>query len=184
MIVDDHEIVVDGLERVLDLDGRVEVVARADSLAAARALLKNTTPEVVLLDLRLPDSQDLNAIAAIRDACPEARIVVLTGYGSAAKQQSRKLGADAFLTKEVASDVIAQTVCDLFPERRDLSAPHEALSAREHEVARLVAEGLTNDEIAEALFISRNTVKTHLANVLQKLGLRDRVNLAVHWKRK
>jgi DNA-binding NarL/FixJ family response regulator len=138
-------------------------------------------PDVVVLDLRLPDSDGYSAIHGIKQLCPDAKIVAITGYGKTARVAALRSGADAFLTKELASDIITQTICGLFPayrSRRD----DMALSQREQDVARLVASGLTNSEVAKALCVSKNTVKTHLGNVLRKMGCRDRVSLALQWR--
>jgi DNA-binding NarL/FixJ family response regulator len=107
----------------------------------------------------------------------------MTGYGRTAKAGALRNGADAFLTKELASDSITQTIVELFPvigggKRED----GKALSQREIDVARLVAAGMSNNEVARALCVSKNTVKTHLANVLRKLKCRDRVSLALYWR--
>jgi DNA-binding NarL/FixJ family response regulator len=183
LIIDDHRIVIDGLSRVLELDGRVDVVATAASLAEAEVLSESAQPDVVLVDLRLPDSIGCSAVERAKTLFPDARIVVITGYGEKAKAEARKLGADAFVTKELASEEIAQTICDFFPSGVEGWPREDRLSSREADVARLVAEGLTNAEVARALCVSSNTVKTHLASVLRKTGVRDRVALALHWKR-
>jgi two-component system NarL family response regulator len=183
MLIDDHEIVLEGIERVLTLDGRVEVVSKACSLTEAMVFLEDVSPDVVVLDLRLPDSDGYGAIQRVKEKAPNAKVVAITGYGKAAKAPAMRFGADAFLTKELASDVITQTICDLFPGGPTAEAvAHDALSPRELDVARLVATGLSNAEVARALCVSRNTVKTHLGNVMRKLGIRDRVALALHWQ--
>lgn len=184
LLVDDHEIVLEGIERVLTLDGRVEVVGRARSLSEASVFLDEMIPDVIVLDLRLPDADGIAGIERVKKMCPQAKIVAMTGYGRAAKAGALKNGADAFLTKELASDIITHTICELFPANRREQDFVEKLSAREVDVARLVAAGMTNNEIARALCVSKNTVKTHLGNVLRKLCLRDRVGLALHWRLK
>lgn len=183
LLVDDHEIVLEGIERVLTLDGRVNVIGRARSLSEASVFLEDLVPDVVVLDLRLPDGDGVTGIEKIRGLCPSTKIVAMTGYGKAAKAGALKNGAHAFLTKELASDIISDTICDLFPVHRKNNMSSEKLSARELDVARLVASGMSNSEVATALCVSKNTVKTHLGNVLRKLNLRDRVGLALHWQR-
>lgn len=183
LLVDDHEIVLEGIERILTLDGRVEVVGRARSLSEAQVFLEDIAPDVVVLDLRLPDIDGFGGITRVKALCPMAKVVAMTGYGRTAKAGALKNGADAFLTKELASDSITQTIVELFPmtggaKRED----SKALSQREIDVARLVAAGMSNNEVARALCVSKNTVKTHLANVLRKLKCRDRVSLALYWR--
>ncbi len=182
MIVDDHAIVVEALERLLQTDARLEVSARARSLAGATALLARLTPDVILLDLRLPDSDGYATITGIRDCCRAARIIVLTGCPGVTAEQAKRSGADAYLDKQTESARIVDTVLSVAALAPAASVPAEALSPRELEVARLAAEGLSNAEIAHALHICEDTVHTHLAHVLNKLGLHSRVDLARLWR--
>jgi DNA-binding NarL/FixJ family response regulator len=184
LIVDDHALVAEGLERVLHLDGRVEVVGSARTLQEAKVLLLRVTPDVILLDLRLPDSQGAATIAAVKQCCPASKIVVLTGYDWADEDKAREMGVEAFLRKEMASKIIAQTVADLFPAEPAGDLSEQRLTARELEVARLVAEGMTNTEIGRALYISPETVKTHLAHIMHKLKLGGRVDIVRWWDRR
>ena len=182
LLVDDHEIVLEGIERILSLDGRVEVVGRARSLSEAQVFLEDIAPDVVVLDLRLPDIDGFGGITRVKALCPRAKVVAMTGYGRTAKAGALRNGADAFLTKELASDTIMQTIVELFPIVGGKKEEGGALSQREIDVARLVAAGMSNNEVARALCVSKNTVKTHLANVLRKLKCRDRVSLALYWR--
>jgi DNA-binding NarL/FixJ family response regulator len=184
LIVDDHEIVIEGMARVLALDGRVDVAWRAGSLAEAEAMADVVHPDVVLVDLRLPDARGYTAVSVVRGLYPDAKVVAITGYGKAAAAEAKRQGADAFLTKELASDVIAQTICGLFPSQQAQGSDYSTtLSSRELEIARLAAAGLTNPEIAKGLSISTNTVKTHLASVMRKLEIRNRVGLTLHFRK-
>ncbi len=180
VIVDDHPLVAEGLERILQAVGWIQVIGRATSLHEAQVLLQRQSPDAILLDLRLPDSEGLATIQAVQRCSPQARLVVLTAYDWGLEPKARRLGVDAFLHKEMASGVIIDTLAQLFPSRAAIS-PVSQLTSREMDVARLAAEGFSNRQIAETLFISGNTVKTHLARVLQKLGLRHRVELARRW---
>ena len=182
-IVDDHKVVVTGLKSILEFDGRIRVVGTAHDLASGRKLLEDHRPDVLILDVRMPDSRGLMEIPDLRKLSPSSRVLVLTGYGDIALPQALSYGADALLTKELASDVIVDTICNWFPSTSS-GSPLENLSEREKEVGRNAAAGLTNKEIAEKLFISVNTVKTHLARVLEKLDVRDRTELARIWPEK
>ncbi len=182
IIVDDHEIVIRGLRRVIELDGRVAVVGSAGTVAEGQELCRYAMPEAIILDLRLPDSDETKIVSQFREICPESKIIVLTAYGNVAKDQAIHQGADAFLTKEMASEKIADVVCGLFSSKKSTSRRVEPLSPREQKVAHLVSMGMSNEEVGTALNISTNTVKTHFRRVLSKLGLRDRVQLAAEWR--
>ncbi|HRK20385.1 MAG TPA: response regulator transcription factor [Fimbriimonadaceae bacterium] len=184
LIIDDHRVVSEGLAKILESDGRFQILGLAASLAEAQVLSKHHQPDAVLVDLRLPDSLGYSAIDTARELFPEAKILAITGYGDLARVAAKRHGADAFLTKELASDKVAETLAGLFPGSRKDDSGAVILTRREAEVARLVASGLSNEEVADALSVSINTVKTHLSAVLSKMQLRDRVALALHFHRK
>ncbi len=183
VIVDDHRMVIGGLQRVLELDGRIQVVGTATSMAEAKRCCAEKEPDVILMDLRIPDSLGCAEIPNLKQISGGAKVVVMTGYGSGARSEAQRYGADAFLTKELASETVAETIAELVPHLAMRNDPYRDLSERERQIAGLVASGMTNAEVANALSISPNTVKTHLASVLQKLSLRDRVSLARTWQR-
>jgi DNA-binding NarL/FixJ family response regulator len=181
LIIDDHEIVISGLKRILEMDGRIRVVGAATRVSQGKDLARTLEPHVILLDMRLPDSRGVPEIPDFLEIVPGAKIIVLTGHGLSSKDAALNAGAVAFLTKELASEVIVEEICSLFPATIR-QGPIANLSARERHVARLVASGMSNPEVAQSLNISTNTVKTHLAHVLEKLSLRDRVELALFWQ--
>jgi two-component system, NarL family, nitrate/nitrite response regulator NarL len=182
LLVDDHEVFLKGLRNLLESYPEVIVVGSATSMTEARSLCKAVTPDVVVMDVRLPDSRGVIEAETFKAICPGAKVVVLTGYGTAARADALEHGADAFVTKDLAADEIVDRVLSLFPRRARSRRLVQSLSARELEVARLAAQGLSNPEIAEALSISPNTVKTHLANAMDKLNVRDRIGLALAWR--
>lgn len=179
LLVDDHEIVLRGLQRVLELDGRIQVVGTASNLAEAKSMIERVGPEVIVLDLRLPDARGTSGVKEVREVAPKAKIIVLTGYGAGVEEEAMAAGADMFLTKDLASNDIASVITGMFGLKKPTV---ERLSPREQDVVRYVAEGLTNAEIADVLSVAESTVKTHVANLLAKLGLRNRVELARYWK--
>jgi len=180
MIVDDHAIVAEGLEKVLNADRRLKVVGVVGTMADAKTLLERITPDIILLDLRLPDSQGLDTVRAIRERSGSARIVVLTGFPQA--DEAELMGVDAYLDKQTASDVLLGAIRALFQLKPAHEENRQPLTSRELQVAQLAADGLSNSEIAHRLFISTNTVKTHLAQVFAKLNVRDRVDLVRFWQ--
>jgi len=184
IIIDDHQVIVDGLKSVLMADPALHVVGSAPSLARGLGLVSEHHPDVILLDMRLADVSGVSVVERTRRAAPHAIIVVLTGFGMGLRDDSMQAGADAFLSKESASDSIVRTIRQLvaLPDRAE--AGLVPLSQREREIAALVAAGKSNPEIAQLLDISINTVKTHLASVMSKMSVGGRVELALEWQKR
>jgi DNA-binding NarL/FixJ family response regulator len=194
VVADDQAAVREGLATMLDLLPDVEVVGIAADGGAAIALVAEHEPDVVLMDLRMPGVDGVDATGRIRAEHPGTQVVVLTTYADDTLiLAALRAGALGFLTKDAGRDDIAralhaaatgQSVLD--PEaRRALvdaaaqpppspAALPDGLTPREGEVLRLIASGLTNREIARKLFVSEATVKTHINNLFAKAHLRDR----------
>ncbi len=189
LIVDDHEVLAASLAQALDVEPDLRVVGLAGSLAAAEALIATTTPDVLLLDHRLPDGDGVSAIPRLRALRQRLAIVVLTA--STAEHvlvAAIEAGASGFVSKtrglsELTSAVRAaaageavvspELLSRLLPRLqrgRARGAAHPALTEREREVLALVAEGLTNAAIADRLVVSVHTVRNHVANLSAKLG--------------
>lgn len=199
LIVDDQPLMRAGFRAVLEATGEMEVVAEAgdgvDGVEAARA----TKPDVVLMDIRMPKLDGIEAIKRL----PNQRVLVLTTFPMDEYiVEALRAGASGFITKDVPANELVRAVrvvaagdALLTPEitrrlldrvARRLPAPvaygHDALTElteREREVLELLARGMSNAEIADALVVGDATVKTHVSNVLMKLGLRDRVQAVV-----
>ena len=188
LLVDDHPVVRLGLRGMLDAEPDLTVVGEASSGAAALAAALAEKPDVVLMDLRMPDGDGVWATERILAQVPGTRVLVLTTYESDRDiLRAIEAGAGGYLLKDAAPAVLAEAVraaargepvlapivaSTLVRQVRRPSSP--ALSAREVEVLRLVARGLTNAEIGKSLFISEATVKTHLLRVFNKLDVTDR----------
>lgn len=189
-VVDDHPVVAGGVELLLHADPSIVVVGSAGSGTEALAAAGGLEPDVVLLDLRLPDMLGTEAIAALRLRVPSARIVLFTAYADhAALPAALAAGVEGCLLKDssitdlaTALRRVASGVVVIDPRLRH-GAPslmqeslyRTGLTRREYQVLRRVAIGRTNPEIAEDLGISRNTVKTYLQSAMGKLGARNRV---------
>ncbi|MFE9422305.1 response regulator [Kitasatospora sp. NPDC006697] len=192
LIVDDHPIVRDGLRGVFEGDPDFEVAGEAGDGAEAVERALALTPDVVLMDLRMPGTGGVEAIRRLRELAPAVRVLVLTTYDSDADVlPAVEAGATGYLLKDAPREelvravraagdgqsVLAPSVAQkLLGRMREPvpAAPVEGLTERELEVLRLVAAGSTNKESARRLFISEATVKTHLLHLYAKLGVRDR----------
>jgi DNA-binding NarL/FixJ family response regulator len=199
LIADDQPLMRAGFRAVLEATGEMEVVAEAADGAEAIAAARSMRPDVVLMDIRMPN---LDGIEAIR-RLPDQRILVLTTFGlDEYIVEALRAGASGFITKDVPTEELVRAVrvvaagdALLTPAvtrqlldrvARRLPAPVATgpeelgeLTDREREVLELLARGMSNAEIADALFVGEATVKTHVSNVLMKLGLRDRVQAVV-----
>lgn len=185
LIVDDHPVVRAGLRAFLELQPDIEVVGEAGSLAEARERAATVHPELVLLDLELKDGSGLSLIPELDDG---VRVLVLTSFLDQGKvRQAMRLGASGYLLKHAGPAALLDTLravqrgeMPLDPEAvRALASsdedPLSALTPREREVLKRMAEGLSNKRIAAALGISEKTVKTHAGHVFEKLGVAGRV---------
>jgi len=126
LLVGDYDIVIKRLERRLRSNRRVDVLGHAQSLSAARVLLEHLTPDVVVLDLRLPDSVGAGSIVEVRRLCPAARVLVLTGGAALDERAARRCGADAFLRRETAPERILETIESWLPA----GGPHQRREQR------------------------------------------------------
>ncbi len=188
MIVDDHPVVREGLRGMLESDPGITVVGEAASGDEAVVRARELTPDVILMDLRMPGGDGVSATTRILADRPESRVIVLTTYEADQDiVRAVEAGATGYLLKDTSrADLLAAIVSAARGETvlspsvatrlvTRMRAPvAETLSRRETEVLALVARGLTNAEIGKALFISETTVKTHLLRVFTKLGVSDR----------
>jgi len=190
LLVDDHEVVRAGLRALLaGIDG-IEVVGEAGSVAEAVREAARLAPQVVLMDLRLPDGSGLDACREILSNAPQTRIVFLTSYSDEQAVISTVLaGAAGYVLKDVGHRALVAAIRDAAAGRPILDAritepvmsrvrKADALSGQEQRVVALVVEGRTNKEIAAALGLSDKTVKNYLSNAFQKLGISRRAQAA------
>jgi NarL family two-component system response regulator LiaR len=196
LLVDDHQVVRQGLRAFLQLQPDVEIVGEAGGGEAAVAAAAEARPDVVLMDLVMPEGDGVVAIRALTAAAPGVRVVVLSSFADDERIfAAMQAGAAGYLLKDVDPDALADAIREvhrgrpvLHPDvaarlmRRvaDPAGPAtEPLTPREREVLGLVVEGYANKQIARRLLITEKTVKTHVSSILQKLGVPDRTAAAV-----
>jgi NarL family two-component system response regulator LiaR len=214
VIVDDHAVVRQGLRTFLELQDDVpsgdpsalpiQVVGEAANGAEAVKLARNLRPDVVLLDLVMPEMDGIEATPKIIEHSPHSRVIILTSFGEEDRVfPAIRAGAQGYLLKDIAPDDLVQAVraahlgkVQLHPDiartlmlavaaKEELpasqpAAPFEELTERELEVLSLIAGGFNNREIADKLVISAKTVKTHVSSILSKLHLGDRTQAAIY----
>ncbi|HBG00721.1 MAG TPA: DNA-binding response regulator [Firmicutes bacterium] len=198
MVVDDHEMVRRGICSYLETEDDLEVVGQASSGASAVAMALQIKPDVILMDLIMEDGTGVEASELIKKELPDVQIIILTSYiDESLIFPALEAGALSYLLKTSQADEIVEAIrlavkreaviepkvaTKMLTKMRDGSAhhPHSDLTSRELEVLVLIGEGKTNQEIADELFIGIKTVKTHVSNVLSKLGVEDRTKAAIY----
>jgi two-component system NarL family response regulator len=202
VVVDDQELFRRGLTMLLAVEEDIDVVGEAGDGVAATELAATTVPDVILMDVRMPKRSGIEACLSIKEAAPTARIIMLTVSDEEADlYDAVKNGASGYLLKDSSIDEVAQAIrvvadgqslispsmaIKLLDEFKQMSrsdrqqVPSPRLTDRELEVLKLVAQGLNNREIAKRLFISENTVKNHVRNILEKLQLHSRMEAVMY----
>jgi two-component system, NarL family, response regulator LiaR len=200
IICDDQAIVRDGLEMLLKLEPDIQVVGTADDGAAAVELAGNKKPDLVLMDLKMPVMNGVEAIRQIKTKYPEVKILVLTTYDDDEWVfDAIQAGASGYLLKDTPRDEVLKAIRGTVSGKTYVDPSvagkilHQAssrqtqpstlvtskLTDRETEVLRLIARGLSNTDIAGRLFLSEGTVRNHVSSILSKLGVADRTQAAV-----
>jgi DNA-binding NarL/FixJ family response regulator len=202
LICDDHALFRRGLVMVLESEDGIEVVAEAEDGEDAVAKAEDAAPDVILMDVRMPKMSGIEATRAIADAVPTAKILMLTVSDEEEDlYEAVKAGATGYLLKEISIEEVANAIravttgqslispsmaSKLLSEFNNLAKQAQQkvlaprLTDRELQVLKLVAQGLSNREVAEQLFISENTVKNHVRNILEKLHLHSRMEAVVY----
>lgn len=200
LLVDDHEVLRLGLRTLLERDGNITVVGEAGTVAAALAEVERLKPDVVLMDVRLPDGSGAEACREIRATCPTTRVLFLTSFGDEAAVLAAVFGgAQGYLLKNIRGEALIQAITtaatggsildttvteSILTHMRALSQPPAGselavLSSQEQRVLALVADGQSNKEIAAALSLSDKTVKNYLNHIYKKLQVKSRIQAAL-----
>jgi DNA-binding NarL/FixJ family response regulator len=206
VLADDHPIVRDGLRKLLTLEEDIEVVGEASDGREVVQVVQDTRPDVLILDLRMPYMDGLATLQALQQLERKVRVIVLTASEDKNEfVQAMKLGCSGIVLKQTAPELIVKSIRKVHSGEiwldshttaavmRQFASPAEMLSGtptkgrersplsqREREIVGLVAQGYKNREMAEKMFISEQTVKNHLHNIFDKLGVSDRLELALY----
>jgi DNA-binding NarL/FixJ family response regulator len=181
LIVDDHEVVREGLRLALSRAGGIRVIGEAGDGATAVALAERRRPDVVLMDLRMPDMDGLEATELVLAKAPDTAVLIFTAYGERSLlQRGLEAGASGYILKEAPQETLARAIERVaagdtyvdpglmaeFVGGRDQA---DILTPREREILQLLADGMSNVDVADKLFISQETVKSHVRHILAKL---------------
>jgi len=206
VLADDHPIVRDGLKKLLQLEDDFEVVGEAGDGREVLEKVHELDPDVLLLDLRMPNLDGLSALQTLQQTNKRTKVIILTASEDKNEfVQAMKLGCSGIVLKQTAPELIVKSIRKVnggeiwldshttaavmrqFAAPGDLAASgsgktreRSPLSQREREIVQLVAQGYKNKEMAEKMFISEQTVKNHLHNIFDKLGVSDRLELALY----
>jgi NarL family two-component system response regulator LiaR len=200
VIVDDHAVVREGLRTYLDLSDEIEVVGEARNGREAIDRARQLKPDVMLMDLLMPEMDGIAATRGVKEVSPETNVIVLTSFTDDEHiMPALRAGATGYLLKDVSANDLVRAIegankgqAQLHPDvARKLmeqvsqpaarqEPPGAALTPRELEVLRLIASGMSNKEIARELVLNERTVKGHVSNILSKLGLADRTQAALY----
>ncbi len=197
LVVDDHEIVREGMKLLLGEEAELELVGQAGSAKEALAKAKTLQPDVILMDLMLPDSSGIEVTRQLKQSYPNMQIIMLTGsFGDELRvREALQAGAIGYLLKDVLKADLLSAIkraaigkATLHPEAQEQlmqvtledKAPHLNLTERELEVLRLIGSGNSNKKIATTLELSEGTVKGYVSIILDKLGVTDRTQAALY----
>jgi len=193
LVADDESVVRDGVVAILSFASDMKVVGDAEDGEQAIELARQTKPDVILLDMRMPKINGLEAIPKLKEASPNSRILVLTSFAeSDMVYQTIKAGALGFLLKDARRDQLLQAIRDVANGQAsiqptiamkviyEIDHPADPLTPREHETLRLIARGLSNQEIAAAMVVHERTVAKYVSSILEKLHLANRTQAALY----
>ncbi|MTI68395.1 MAG: response regulator transcription factor [Firmicutes bacterium] len=199
MVVDDHPLIREGLVKILKLDESIETVKQASSGKDAIKLIKKFTPDVILLDINMPEINGLKTLKQIKKINNQIKIIILTIHNDEEYLfNALDIGANGYILKDSNSDTILKAIKKVYkgetyiqPSLSSLLIKKyknkktskkkiiQTLTNREYEILSLIAKGLSNEDISNKLFISEKTVKRHISNLYKKLDVKDRINAAI-----
>ncbi|MGV8145604.1 MAG: response regulator [Alkaliphilus sp.] len=198
LIADDHSLVREGLKQILELENDIQIVGEAGDGEEAIELLKHVKPDIVILDINMPKMNGIQTLRRMKDIDITTKIIMLTFHEEEEYlKETLNLGANGYVLKDAESESLTKAIRDVY--KGETSVPPNivfenqtpygqmvdekgkgGLTKREYEVLILIAEGITNKEIAERLFISEKTVKNHVSSIFKKIKVNDRTQAAIY----
>lgn len=197
LVVDDQSIVRDGIKMILSLSNEIEVLGTSENGQSAINFLHNNQVDIVLMDVRMPILNGVEATKLIKDKWPNIKIIILTTFNDDELIfEALKNGASSYMLKDISSEELINSIKLIFAGqtvfRNDITQKLliksnnsnliDTLTSREIEISNLIAEGMSNKEISKKLFLAEGTVKNHLTSILSKLKLNHRTQLAIFIK--
>ncbi|HOA40008.1 MAG TPA: response regulator transcription factor [Halanaerobiales bacterium] len=194
LVADDHDLVREGICKLLELYDNIEVVGEAGDGIETVNMVRELSPDLVLLDLNMPRMDGITTVGKIKEIAPEVKVLILTIHdGEEYIYEVAKAGAEGYVQKDIKPEELKDAIERLikgervFPPAIEEQVPEESnnpeqfeeLSSREQEVLELLAKGMSNRSIAETLYISDKTVKNHVSNILKKLSVEDRTQAVI-----
>ena len=202
LLVDDHSIVRNGLRMILELDQRLEICGEASTLSETMTVISNTNPDLVLLDLKLPDGDGIIGCNNIKRQFPSIKIIILTAYADDhIVIEAIRAGADGYLLKNIESEELIEGIISVYSGESILDPSvtesvfnqikvegkeyqkESKLSPKESEILQMISLGKANKEIATLMHISDKTVRNYVSNIFKKLNVSNRTEAATYWIR-
>lgn len=202
MIVDDHALMREGLTKILELEDNINIVAKASDGIEAIELFKKISVDVILLDINMPNMNGIDTLRKLKDIDSSIKVIMLTIYDEREYLiETLNLGANGYMLKDSESSSLVSAIMNVYgggsyvhpnlagellkeinrrKDRHSNKEGVESLTKREYEVLCAIAEGLSNKEISDKLYISEKTVKNHVSSILRKLDLADRTQAAIY----
>lgn len=204
LIVDDHSLVRQGLSQILSLEPDLEVVGEAKDGEECLQKVKDLKPDVILLDINMPNVNGIKALRKLKDMNQETKVIILTFHEEIEYLfETFNLGANGYIVKDAESDVLIHGIREVYNgvsyvyptmaegdsnqlnmlrkgEINGTDSPAVKLTKREYEILTLIADGMNNKDIANTLFISEKTVKNHVSNIFKKIKVNDRTQAAIY----
>ncbi len=199
LLVDDHSVVRYGIRSILEKSSLIQVIGEAESLAETYSKADNLRPDVVLLDMKLPDGDGVAGCIRLKSMMPNVKVIILTAFAEEnIVYEAVKAGIDGYLLKNIEGQAIINSIVDSYNGKKviDPSISHKLVriiqkgneenqnfAPQERNILELISQGCTNKEIAEILFISEKTVRNNVSKIMKKINVSNRTEAAMFWSR-